>query len=98
MLSEKEKKAIEDFEFIIRRYNSSNNKITKHSKNIVDLIEVGDILELQEDDVIFYIGIKKDMTTLSYSDIKEKIKSGEVKLLSILTKEQIEAHCYKVGE
>lgn len=29
----------EGFEFIIKRYNSSSNKIIKHSFNIIDLIE-----------------------------------------------------------
>lgn len=33
------KKITEGFEFIIKRYNESDNKIVKHSSNLIDIIE-----------------------------------------------------------
>lgn len=71
-------------------------EIKKHSTDILDLIEPGDVLEIEEDGDIFYIGIKKDTTTFSYSDIKESIKNKEVKLLRILTQEQFEENSFEV--
>ena len=59
--------------------------ITKYSKNILDLIEVGDILKLKEDNDICYIGLEKDTTTINYTELKESIKNGECELLEILT-------------
>lgn len=71
-------------------------EIKKHSTDILDLIEPGDVLEIEEDGDIFYIGIKKDTTTFSYSDIKESIRNKEVKLLRILTHEQFEENSFKL--
>ena len=71
-------------------------EIKKHSTDILDLIEPGDVLEIEEDGDIFYIGIKKDTTTFSYSDIKENIRNKEVKLLRILTHEQFEENSFEV--
>ena len=33
------KKITEGFEFIIKRYNESDNKIVKHSSNLIDIME-----------------------------------------------------------
>lgn len=33
------RKITEGFEFIIKRYNESANKIVKHSSNLIDIIE-----------------------------------------------------------
>ena len=71
-------------------------EIKKHSKDVLDLIEPGDVLEIEEDGDIFYIGIKKDSITFSYSDIKESIRNKEVKLLRILTHEQFEENSFEV--
>lgn len=65
----------------------TSKDILKHSKSIIDLIEIGDVLKLKEGDDICYIGLEKDTTTITYSDIKESIKKGEVELLAIVTKE-----------
>ena len=69
--------------------------IAKHSKQLIDLIEIGDILEFRE----YFkksekIGIS-DMDMLS--DIKQAIRDKKIEVLSILTKEQYMANCYKVG-
>lgn len=70
--------------------------IVKHSKNIIDLIELGDILEIKEGSDICYLGLKKDTITANYKEIIEGIKNKEVELLSILTKEQYKQNYYKV--
>lgn len=76
-------------------YSLTDKKI-KHSKNIMDLIEVGDILKIKEGNDIFYIGLEKNTTTIKYADFKDSIENGECELLAILTKEQYNANCYKV--
>lgn len=72
------------------------DEIKRSSKDILDLIEPGDVLEIEEDGIICYIGIKKDTTTLSYFDIKESIRNKDVKLLRILTHEQFEENSFEV--
>lgn len=70
------------------------NSISKHSKNIIDLIEVGDIVEIFDvlnEDVI-YIWNEEMLKAL-----KEDIKNG-IGIRRILTHEQFEANCYKVKE
>ena len=83
-------------EIINKVLNVYLEEIKKHSKDILDLIEPGDVLEIEEDGDIFYIGIKKDSTTFSYSDIKESIRNKEVKLLRVLTHEQFEENSFEV--
>lgn len=73
-------------------------EIKRSSKDILDLIESGDVLEIEEDDIICYIGIKENTTTLSYSDIKESIRNKEAKLLRILTHEQFEENSFDAGD
>lgn len=71
-----------------------NEDIVKHSKQLIDLIEVGDVLEIR---------------TGLYSSFKYFVENEDNLLLleeqvkqfwnieTILTKEQFEANCYKVG-
>ncbi len=65
--------------------------ITKHSFNIIDLIEIGDIIEAEIDGLYFKAELDK-------IDIKHKLKNigNNIKIKSILTHEQFEANCYKV--
>ena len=70
--------------------------ITKHSFNLIDLIEVGDILELKEGNSICYLGLRKNQITVNYPDLIESIKNKDCELLSILTHEQYEQNCYKI--
>lgn len=78
--------------------SSANNEIKKHSKQLIDLIEIGDILELRE-----YVDYFKKSEKIGISDIdmlidiKEAIKDKKIEVLSILTKESYKANCYKVG-
>lgn len=73
-------------------------EIVKHSNNLIDLIEIGDILKIKEDDSICYIGLEKDEMTLTYQEIIDEIKNNKIKLLAIVTKEQFRNIEYKVGE
>ena len=75
-------------------YFEKGECIVKHSKNIIDLIEVGDIVEIFDvlnEDVI-YIWNEEMLKAL-----KEDIKNG-IGIRRILTHEQYEANCYKVKE
>ena len=73
-----------------------DSEITKHSFNITDLIEVGDILELKEGNSICYLGLRKNQITVNYPDLIESIKNKDCELLSILTHEQYEQNCYRI--
>lgn len=74
--------------------------IAKHSKQLIDLIEVKDLVcfknklqnSLKNEEMIIHIF---DNDTLE--EVKQAIKKGEIELLEILTKEQYMANCYKVG-
>ena len=72
-----------------------NEIIVKHSKNIIDLIEVGDIIEV-------YFPIRKTTRKICVDGyFKDSIAlkgliNGNIILKSILTHEQYNANCYKV--
>lgn len=74
--------------------------IVNHSKQPIDLIEVKDLVcfknklqnSLENEEMIIHIF---DNDTLE--EVKQAIKKGEIELLEILTHEQFEANCYKVG-
>ena len=75
------------------------DKIVKASYNIIDILEVGDIISFYEDidnyKKQYVIGIP-DLITLD--EIKDKITNDNIRLVSILTKEQMEQMAYKVGD
>lgn len=75
-----------------RAYLGKDNKIVKHSKNIIDLIEVGDIVFIE--DFIGYSFIHIYSVEMLEA-LKEDVKR-EVKIKSILTHEQYEQNCYKI--
>ena len=70
--------------------------IAKHSKNIIDLIEVGDyvngykVIKLKDGFANGTMEIVLSNNTIIYRHHSEDIKT-------ILTKEQFETNCYKVG-
>ena len=75
--------------------------IVKHSKQLIDLVEVGDILKIkiseewvEKQDTIKFIVVGQ---TYTITEIKECLENGLFKIIQILTKEQFEANCYKVG-
>ena len=80
-----------DEKHISCKYNYYNEKdIVKHSKQLIDLIEVGDyvngirILDITGDYVL----------TAEYNCCKQRLNN---KIKTILTKESYIANCYKVG-
>ena len=76
-------------------------EIVKHSKQLIDLVEVGDILKIkiseewvEKQDTIKFVVVGQ---TYTITEIKECLENGLFKIIQILTKEQFEANCYKVG-
>jgi len=72
--------------------------IVKHSKNIIDLIEYGDIVEYiddLEDNNEYIKSFIVTKTELQLKAFKEYLKSY-CKIISILTKQQYEQNCYVV--
>ena len=67
------------------------SSVVKHSKNIIDLIELGDIVHTRDvlNEDITYIWSKEYLDAL-----KEDLKNG-IELIEILTKEQYMQNCYK---
>lgn len=82
----------------VKRQYLSTHTIIKHSKQLIDLIENKDVLKIRIDKTIMVIGIDEDTSDIKYKELIENIKNGEYELLEILTHEQFEANCYKVGE
>jgi len=87
------KQITEGFEFIIELHNKSSNKIVKHSKNIIDLIEEYDFVNEEEVDKI-----KIDENGEKYikTVFNNVFRNKDIK--TILTKEQYEQNSYKIGE
>lgn len=71
--------------------------IVKHSKQLIDLIENKDVLKVRIDKEIMLFGMDEDTSDIKYKELIENIENGEYELLEILTHEQFEANCYKVG-
>ncbi len=73
-------------------FNTKN--IVKHSKNLIDLIEVGDIVEIRtglHSNFKYFVESEDDLLLL-----EEKVKEFW-NIEKILTKEMYMANCYKVG-
>lgn len=75
------------------------DNIVKASYNIIDILEVGDIISFYEDidnyKKQYVIGIP-DLITLD--EIKDKIINDNIRLVSILTKQEMKQMAYKVGD
>lgn len=77
----------------------SEYDVLKASYNIIDILEIGDIISFYEDIDNYkkqYVIGMPDLITLD--EIKDKITNDNIRLVSILTKEQFEQMAYKVGE
>ena len=76
----------------------SKPEIVKHSKNLIDLIEVGDIVNgYRILNIVDLDNSNKKVFTICKSDLKDICKVwGEEDIETILTKEQMETNCYKV--
>lgn len=82
-------------------FSFKKENIVKHSKQLIDLIEVGDILKIkiseewvEKQDTIKFVVVGQ---TYTITEIKECLENGLFKIIQILTNEQMEANCYKVG-
>lgn len=71
--------------------------IANHSKQLIELIENKDVLKVRIDKTIMFLGLDECTSDVKYKELIENIKNGEYELLEILTHEQFEANCYKVG-
>lgn len=79
-------------------YFDNGEKIVKHSKNLIDLIEEGDVLEIEdegcEEKYECLKGNEGLSVYISIYDCYRKIE--DLKIKKILTKEQYEENSYKV--
>lgn len=69
--------------------------IVKHSFNLIDLIEVGDIVKLDDEFIEYRLIDVFDESIIE--GLKQDIKTG-IKINSILTKEQYKRNCYTVEQ
>ena len=82
----------------------SKEDISKHSKNIIDLIKVKDSIEYIEqtegrDGTILGETYEQRITSQAeLEEVKKSIRDGGIKLVSVLTYEQFNGSTYKVGE
>lgn len=81
--------------------NIFRDLVVKHSKQPIDLVEFGDILKIkiseewvEKQDTIKFVVVGQ---TYTITEIKECLENGLFKIIQILTHEQFEANCYKVG-
>ena len=77
----------------VKRQYLSTHTIINHSKQLIDLIEVGDIVEIR-------IGLYSSFKCFVENEdnlllLEEKVKQF-CNIEKILTKEQFEANCYKI--
>ena len=78
----------------------TETEFIKHSKNIIDLLEVGDIVEIELSEEFVEKENKKVLTQIGEVYTKETLQkdidNGIItKILTILTKEQYIQNCYK---
>lgn len=75
--------------------------IVKHSKQPIDLVEVKDVIKYRIDNISTTLetrGYIEGIVDISDEEMLQEIKSDKnYHILEILTKEQFEANCYKVG-
>ena len=76
--------------------------ILKHSKNIIDLIKVGDIIEWKTEDNSYY-GINEVINRFGTIGVYAEeydacIPLNEIIIKKILTHEKYEKECYRIGE
>ena len=79
----------------------NEDDIVKHSKNIIDLLKNGDILEIELSEEFVEKEDKKILTQIGAVYTKETLQkdidNGIItKILTILTKEQYTQNCYKI--
>lgn len=74
--------------------------IVKHSKQLIDLVEVKDVIKYRIDNISTTLetkGYVEGIVDISDEEMLQEIKRDkDYHILEILTKEQFEANCYKV--
>ncbi len=77
------------------------NDILKHSKHLIDLIEVEDIIKYRIDNISTTLETKgyiEGIVDIADEEMLQRIKSDKnYNILEILTKEQYMENCFKVG-
>lgn len=78
--------------------NIFSDSISKHSKNIIDLIEVGDFVNgkrvIEKENVLLSTNVR----SIDRSGYNISIPQYGTGIKTILTHEQYEEHCFKVEE
>ena len=73
----------------------------KHSKQLIDLVEVKDVIKYRIDNISTTLetkGYLEGIIDISDEEMLQEIKRDkDYHILEILTHEQFEANCYKVG-
>lgn len=100
----------ENFEYHIKIdkdeiWKCAKDYIVKHSKQLIDLIEVGDVIKYKELRSItnnfetnFYENYICDVhNEEELENIINEYNNKKIKILEILTKESYMSNCYKVG-
>lgn len=85
----------------VKRQYLSTKTIIKHSKNIIDLIEVGDIVNGHKVMAVYLEGENKYIKLNDAYSIKNKftgIRTYSKDIKTILTKEQYNQNCYRLEE
>lgn len=77
-------------------------RIVKASYNIIDILEVGDAIEIDVIDkdnypTIMGINFARIDNKVELASIKDMLKNESAKLLTVITHEQMEQMAYKVG-
>lgn len=83
-------------------YHYSDNAIKNHSKNIIDLIEVGDYVNgYKVEEVMEEMGTWKRFLEMTLNYTNKEIGDCTIRedkdIKTILTKESYMANCYEVG-
>lgn len=85
----------------VKRQYLSTHTIIKHSKQLINLVEVKDVIRYRIDNISTTLetkGYVEGIVDISDEEMLQKIKSDKnYHILEILTKEQFEANCYKIG-
>lgn len=71
--------------------------IAKHSKQLIDLIEVGDIVNGYRVKAVYLEGATKYIKLSNSYENGQGTRTYEEDIKTILTKERYKANCYKVG-
>lgn len=89
-----------EFTCILEEYQLKD-EIINHSKHLIDLIEVKDVIKYRINNISTILETKgyiEGIVDISDEEMLQRIKSDKnYHILEILTKEQYLANCYKVG-